>query len=228
MESSTNIIAFNGLPGCGKTTLCNKLIEQYPDTIIDVDSVYQSYRQQKLSKRLLEIPFKVVVKLCWLIIISPKLYKKDWNIYIGCFVHVLAYNHFKQTKYKVLLSDNGTVQDIVSLFYKKESKFSNRHIKIFSSIINSYDNLHQVYCDIPVSLSLERIRTRNRHKGRLDLISDDNKLREDLATQHDFFIKMNEILANLKNDFQVINMNSEIEEIVSLIKNKYSFLQSNV
>ena len=224
MEPSSVIIDFYGLPGCGKTTLCKELIRQSPETIIDVESIWLSYWKQSWLKRLSEIPLSKIVKLLVLFLKSPKLSKKERNIYWGFIIHILSYNHFKRTNYRVLVSDNGLVQDIVSLFYKKESRFSEKHVKAFSNLIMKYDNLYQVYCDIPVRLSLERIRTRNRNKGRLDLIEDNDSLENALAVQSDFFLKMNKLLNSINLDFRTVNMNNGVETIVEQVKSILPFL----
>lgn len=220
MESSPKIIELYGLPGCGKTTLCNRLHEKYPKTTIDVELIWDG---QKLYRKILEIPFWILVKLCWLFIISPKLPRKEWNIYIGFLVHLGAYSYIKKTKYKYLLSDNGLVQDMVSLFYKKESSFSKKHLKAFYNIAKEYDNSFQIFCDIPVNMSLERIRKRNRNKGRLDLISNDKMLAESLTTQSDFFNKMNEVLQCMGVKYLVLNMNDSVDNLADKVTSEMSF-----
>lgn len=225
METPPVIIDFYGLPGCGKTTLCKTLINQYPDKVIDVDAVWVSYWTQNWFKRISEIPIFVVFKLFFLFLRSPKLSKEERNIYRGFFVHIISYSHFKRMNYKVLLSDNGLIQDLVSLFYKKESIFSKKHARTFSSLIKGYTNLNQVFCDIPVALSLERIRTRNRNKGRLDLIRDNKNLENALTVQSEFFQKMNVMLKSIGIDFYKIDMNSGAENVVEQVKILFPFLQ---
>ena len=223
MGSSPKIIELYGLPGCGKTTLCEKLINYFPQKIIDVESIWLNFREQSVIRQISAIPFKTLTKLLFLFLLSPKLSKKELNIYIGFFVHIMAYSYVRKTKYEYLISDNGLIQDVVSLFYKKESKFSRKHVTVICSLLKDFDNSTQIYCDIPVTLSLERIRKRNRNKGRLDLISENKKLLGALTIQSDFFRKVNDMLRFHKVDYCVLNMNADMLNVVSQVVNIFHF-----
>ena len=193
MESHTKIVELFGLPGCGKTTLTDFLIDQ--DQTIGITSyvrlqfLWQQYCSLPYAKKLSSLPF-VAWFYCVLFIISvPRIPLKKWRLYRSFFYLSILYSAKRKLRTsEYILVDHGLVQSAQSVIYGHADTLSQRSWTLLLKILRSLKVDALVYCKIPIDMSLKRIRMRNRkNDGRLDMIEDDSQLRSILSMQELFF-----------------------------------------
>ncbi len=119
-----------------------------------------------------------------------------------------------------MLIDHGILQSVVSLFYRKETKYFESSLGIVRCLLNTVGIDYPLYCDISVPVSMERMFKRNRQdSGRLDAIRNEETLKDELLLQHRQFVMLCE-----SNATRLINM---VENLCDIYQNVYKIIEEN-
>lgn len=196
MEQTAAIVEFYGLPGCGKSTLCQLIKERSKNRRITyLYEVYDFYRSKNIIYQILHFPYGVFINVLFLFLISPKLSFSEVNVYKSFLRHVIAYGYLKFcNNYDFVIADHGIIQSVVSLYYRYEQFFNKKTEMILCKILDKLPVDYLIWCEISVDSSVKRIRTRNRNFGRFDIIKDDFILKKALNKENELFIVVNNIL----------------------------------
>ena len=164
------ILEFYGLPGAGKTSVCNILLGRYKATSKMVDLV-SLYKNESLFFKLTHLPIFSFFRFFWFLVFVPKKCKNEISVYKEFFFFILLYHYFKyQKRYDYLIVDHGFAQQLGSMLHNMDFDISDNNLKRFSSFVKSIDFLSLVYCQLPEQLALERMRKRGRNSGRIDAV----------------------------------------------------------
>lgn len=216
------IIELYGLPGCGKTTLRDFLVQE-PNGNVSyslMTELSQQYRKLSLYRKFKFIPICIWFCLLRFFLSMPLLSPKEWVFYKVLFKLSLIYNY---SKYAVgldyIVIDHGIIQAVVSLMNGKIDHLSETQMKHFQQIIRKLPFIYFVYCSLPVEESLVRIRIRKRNHGRLDVIQNDNNLREMIAKEYVIFRSFFQGLDSINNIIsQCIDSSKSPEETFFALK----------
>lgn len=231
------IVELNGLPGCGKTTVKNLLINSIntPKKSIGV-SEYSAECSGKIKrifvklKRFLSIinplHFKFSKKCIRLYFKSsantefmPKSFYEDL---IAVSYIIYLYGEYKKNKDKILVVDEGIIQVISSATTIKDMNKTYADDVIYDFLALGKEYLF-INCECSVSQSLERIKHRNRSSAAIDtlkgkyLINYLNKYNESLNKVRQKVIKNKKdsfkLQAELSIDDQIKKVTERIEQI---------------
>jgi len=184
---SSQIIEFEGIAGCGKSTLCSNFAK-----ILKSKGISFVYSQE-IAKYMHDHPLSYIrafrirnVASVIRLMFSTGTFK-SYKYHIAIFKLLSLYDYYSRTSNEnVLLCDHSIIQSTVQIWGY------NRHTKVDESIrhalskffTHTYSTVN-VYCTISPKTAGERIRKRNRTYGRLDLIKNDNELVEYLKNNVD-------------------------------------------
>ena len=221
MEEHTKIIELYGLPGCGKTTLKRNLIEKNPTCFCGMDDVTSRYKSSSFFTKCRCLPVSSIWALLKLFVVFPVLKITDWNIYKGFFSLLVVYNYCKVVKVSdYVIIDHGLVQSCVSLLYSVhlDNKQIYQYQQRFTSFLKSVGVDLFSYCSIPILISLNRVRTRNRmNSGRLDAIYDDDELIKALSREGCFFDRFYTLLQSTSQLGLKIDMTKSVDKSSELL-----------
>lgn len=190
MESTCEIIELYGLPGCGKTTLCEAFKRKFSEgEVADINDIFQKIRTLSRSRRLLLIPLSVVIPLLCLWFTCPILSYRQRGIYRAFLKRIAVISYIKKTnQYRYAILDHGIVQCAHSLYLGREQYFTKKAEKKFLSVLKCFSPIKYVYCSVPVDTAIERITIRKAlNHGRLDSIDNLDTLKRILQEQEIFF-----------------------------------------
>jgi len=190
-------IEFNGLPGCGKTTISGELYNLMGAH--GMPPVYYNDVREKFPegiwKRILHIIFKLrlreIADLYKISLCFDKIsFKERWIRIL--YVEQIAYNYRKfQADTRICIADQGLIQGIISIGYihdfrslASKSDFVHR---TFEFLRPYYDEILFVSTQIDVKDSYTRLRGRKNNFGRFDKVSDDDLLQLNLKKQEEIF-----------------------------------------
>lgn len=220
METHTQIIEFFGLPACGKSTLCDALLreEDRKITFCRMTAISSEYRKISPMQKIRIFPYRASFELSKLIIKSG-VSMKNLPIYKGFFLILIIYAYCKHTKhFDYMLVDHGVMQTIVSLFYESDNDKFESSLDVVSHLLNIICIDVPIYCDIPINEAMHRMRKRNRtDSGRLDAITDDNKLEQAMYGQARQFQKLSYLV-----DGHRVDMSLCVEQCNSTVLNMLS------
>ena len=214
MATHTQIIEFFGLPACGKSTLCNAVIEStisVSTNFCRMNEISSEYRKANIIQKIRCFPYRASLLLLLLIIKScPS--RKNVRIYKSFLSILMIYAFCKHTKkYDYMLIDHGVFQSVVSLFYVSSTSKFNSSVDIVNQLVTTIGIEYPIHCYISVEESIRRMRKRNRvDSGRLDVIGDKKKLETIMIVQSQQFERLSDI-----RHIQKINMEKTIEHNVS-------------
>lgn len=210
------IIEFNGLPGCGKTTLCDEIIRQSPEKKISyINSVSYEIKKIPFFLRVVNFPYKACLMVLCMYFTTPLLPIREIRIYKNTLMFVIKYRFAQlMNQYDFLLEDHGLIQCIVSFFYRREKLFKPFHSRLIKRLYMEIGPSTIFFCDISVQTALKRMNIRNRNAGRIDRIKDDSEKLSALNNQKFFFAEIINKL-DLSGDAELIclNMENSIESI---------------
>jgi len=227
------IIELLGTPGCGKTSITNKVIEQLKERNIKAAGHKDAlkFRLSPRSRSKFPIPlimreyqhyylFIAVILFCMNYILKGARVKYIRNLLILCHRMVIL----KKVKhYDVLLLDEGICQHLSGISHNKYLKKNYFFNKVAKAVKRAFPELVIIKCEISTDENLRRIRSRNRKDSRYDSITDDSKLLTALKIKKENLeqiserIAMHPITIDMGNDIEV-NQEKIISLVVSQIK----------
>lgn len=195
MGKAKQILEFYGLPGAGKSTICDGILNTEGISAAKVSDVMKHYHNESLFFKVIHFPVMIMLRLfLFLILASKKGNGKD--AYIEFFYLSLSYDYFNyQNKYKYMIVDHGLIQQLGSFLHNSEFQTSALSLKLFRSFLSGIELLTIVDCRISETDALVRIKKRGRISGRIDavieqtdealnLLKKENKLFEDVVSPH--------------------------------------------
>jgi len=220
-------LEFNGIPGSGKTTLSNSVIENQSG----MDFVVESYQQviEKPTRKNLKqlVKYLIHVKLSsfrmgclgmMYLLTNRKFNRKNWLRIVAI---IILYDFYQKKSIEqseeVILVDQGIVQQIVSISYETELLSDWFVRKMITRIKKKELNLYIVNVDLDVTESFDRL---NRRVGNISRIQKMNREQgiETLKTQQNNFNIIREIITKTGIASIDINTHERIEENVRLLK----------
>jgi len=230
MESNSGepiIIEFNGLPGCGKSTISKQLKKELEDLGHDVYLTYKrKYTPHNIYWILLNPKYW---KIVFFTIRYSRLFIKRRPlirlVQIAGFIR--KYNHFISDNQKgIMIIDQGIIQSIISLAHEDkliESTRLTRLIKV--SGINTMP-LHLINCHINPDVAESRMVNRPYNGARIGRLSKEERSKAiEIQKQNLSFIR-NQIRTSFPNVSQIdINTECSVETNVNEITNQIKLLQ---
>lgn len=208
MAKHTKIIEFFGLPACGKSTLQQELCNDRP--------------------RLFEKPFKpkglkerILFTLCF----SPRLLflalkVASFSNYplkttLRC-VRSLIYIKYsaKRSNRAYIAVDHGIIQTTVSFENGSNLHLDEKKLNVMNKLIKETQRMMDisfVYCNVDISIALDRIKKRNRNEGRIDMLKEEQRESAYRSEKERFDFFYNH-LKNSDNDCYEIEMNSSTQD----------------
>lgn len=162
------IVEFNGLPGCGKSTIVNSVSEGLSKQGY---KTFTKFNCSFFSKS--GIIFLLSV-WCYILIVQVKhfccQFSKDKNRsrFVDILIrHCLAYSTFLKRGQGIYLVDQGIIQDFLSIAHIEEIKAAFELSKIES--ILKYQGVSIIRVDVfcPIDVVIERINSRDKQTSRL-------------------------------------------------------------
>lgn len=214
MASYTQIVDLFGIPACGKSTLVDTLDDANKN--IKYIRLTKSYKKCSAYKKVGSIPFRSIY-IAWKM--TTLVEGKNINYYqqrfvsmvktLICLKYAVKYSTFER-----VYVDHGVMQGIISLIGGHSIRSIGRFEGYATQLLLSCNNIHFVYCSVDIDTAIERMRNRGEHTGRLNSISDLNKLKEEYILEEKRF----QWLAGLTDSVQILDTSSSIDNSVKYLK----------
>jgi deoxyadenosine/deoxycytidine kinase len=222
MAEHTQIIDLYGIPACGKTTLA-RYMASHPADGLRVATMEDCSIAALNDKWHLFL--SVSLKNVWASIrlrLSAPFDKKRSVIPFKSILLLNAYKNYirKYTDYNIVVTDHGDIQSFVSL-ERGDNLHENQKFKeaccnyLDASLSSAY-----VYCQIDAETALRRINGRNRDKGRIDSLSDQNLQLQELERERERFDFWTTVLKERK----AVLFELDMKEASSMIADKLFLL----
>ena len=218
MERAPKIIELYGLPGAGKTTICNFFREQSGLQVGKVHLVMDLYKKEALSFKIIHFPLFQCIKLTFFLLITKHKRGSFVAVYKLFYYLLIAYNYCQyQKEYEYIVVDHGMVQQLGSMLHNSEYKITQKALDRYSKLLISIRNVYYVYCYISKETALNRMRVRGRNLGRIDAVMDNALMAYDLMEKEtNLFEKLSSALENSAVGM-VADMESSKEELLNFI-----------
>ncbi|OFV72446.1 hypothetical protein ACWI_00490 [Acetobacterium wieringae] len=221
-------LEFNGIPGSGKTTLSNNVIENLKAIDYPVES-YQRFIQKPTRKDL-----KQLVK--YLIHLKPSSFRMGYlgmmylltNRKINCenwlrvvSIIILDDLYLKKSienRAEVILVDQGIIQQLVSIMYETELVTDRFAKKIIAHLKKRVPNLYIINVALDVTDSFDRLNQRVGNISRIQQLNRKNGIRTLKIQQKNFDI-IRSVIRETGMASMDINTHAGVEENVLLLKN---------
>lgn len=222
MSEHTQIIDLYGIPACGKTTLA-RYMASHPADGLRVATMEDCSIAALNDKWHLFL--SVSLKNVWASIrlrLSAPFDKKRSVIPFKSILLLNAYKNYirKYTDYNIVVTDHGDIQSFVSL-ERGDNLHENQKFKeacchyLDASLSSVY-----VYCQIDTVTALNRMNNRNRDKGRIDSLSDQNLQLQELERERERFDFWTTVLKERK----AVLFELDMKEASSMIADKLFLL----
>ncbi|RJE48974.1 MULTISPECIES: hypothetical protein [unclassified Dehalobacter] len=211
--AETKIIEFNGLAGCGKTTLARELKEELIRRgyrVILFGEAYHIFKEHPFKNiiRCFEWPLFLQYIRFFLVIGRKK--ENTLFIYWAALRISLIYRWCLKTgEYNFILCDHGLIQNIISLLGFDQLKHCERFNRCFTSILKAESKIYIVNCNVPIELSSKRIHIRKKNTGRLDVISNDLDLKKLLRITEINFIAVRNKVKTIQKEWPIIDLETD-------------------
>lgn len=218
MGTRPKIIEFYGLPGCGKTTLCNALKEIYESKGFKVGTLPDATNQfssvglfHLLSLRDCFFLFKFYRSF-----INNNVYK---SLVLSPIRRLLIYRYAKRKEdYDFLFIDHGAVQSVVRVLYEVENPLEFLKTPIVSDYYSMIPADMYINCRISSDEAFSRVRIRNRkNSGTFDQYPDE-QLKQVLKGHITIFNNTEAILKNLDKKIYTIDCSVELDKCLSQVE----------
>lgn len=211
MAKYTKIIEFYGLPGCGKTTLCNILKESYIKKGYKVGVLTDATKQCSFLRIILVLRLSYLTKFFGIFLNYVK-NNIPFNYALSPYKRLLIYQCVKSfSDYDYVFIEHGVIQSMVSALYGYNSPIIILNNPTYGKYLSLIPVDKYIYCKISSEKAYERIRIRDRKSsGRFDQMPDDS-LKELLITQSSQFDEFNLILKEFGKDVQSIDSGNRLD-----------------
>lgn len=213
MAANIKIIEFYGLPGCGKTTLRNQLIQSPLKRFGTINEVMTQYKKESLIYRITHLPLKQWWQLTLFILSLSNIRSNRKSFYVVLYYKTLAYSYCREKSiFDYVVVDHGLVQQVGSILHNMNYDLSEKSLGKLSRFLYLMKETKTIYCQIPSELSLSRIKKRNRDSGRIDaMMYDREKALYYLEKEKSFFERISKTTKDI-ND--VLDMTRAPEELM--------------
>lgn len=218
MSAHTQIIDLYGIPACGKTTLA-EYMASHPTNGLRVATMQDCMRDAFNNKW--KLVKSMSLKIFWVSIrlkLSAPLDKKRRVIRFKGILLMGVFKNYvrKYTDYDIVVADHGDIQQFVSLErgdnLHESEKFSKASLcYLDASLTNAY-----VYCQIDAETALQRMNSRGRDKGRMDIMSDQNLKLQELEKESKRF----DFWTTVLNEREVTLFKLDMKEAIPVIAEK--------
>jgi hypothetical protein len=220
------IYEFNGLPGSGKSTLCDALHAKLLEKKIKLGHRNDLYRDIYLPKRnrvLIEALFGYqniginlrIVLMAFRYGISKSRLKWAWGLIL---LNHLIQKAIETRLYDILILDEGIVQYLTSIPHDKP--FVNRasERKLLNLLSDRFrDHLFTINCNITESVNIARLKSRGNPLSRFDRL-DEEDLREKLRVKKK---NLSYVIENICfTDLIELNMDHDVTQNLELLIGK--------
>lgn len=220
------VIEFIGLPGSGKSTLCDLLEEELKQEGYRVLNFHVVFSHEELIQK---VKIKINNGLAKQSRINKEFEKEvralnlSDQIDIEEWIHIIKimnYRIHKEAKrYDFILMDEGPLQAITALFHGKDIDDKKDISNLISSLSSEYlKNIEVIQLDLGMDTVCERLRNRNRDED--DFVDKDDTVMKSLLRQKDRNIR----LVSDASDFNVNHISGDGETSDCMIKNILKFI----
>lgn len=190
MNKHPRIIELYGLPGCGKTTLRDSVIQMSVEdkSFVLMSELSRQFKRLPFFTKLRYIPWRQLWCILSFFACMPKLRISEFVYYKVFFSFAIVYSFSKFARgTSFVVIDHGFAQAVVSLMNGHAGSLSEKQKERLSRIICHFKDSYFLYCHLSTETSLQRMRLRDRGNGRLDVMTNDDELRTKLLEQKEIF-----------------------------------------
>lgn len=209
------ILELNGLPGCGKTTIINEIIDNFRKADMNVKSLDEviKYKQKEIETKITQLicSFFTMKNLKFNFYIIILMFKIGLSLdRVRFSMRLIKLNYQigrikKSEKVDLMILDEGYIQFITSIPHNKQFNDGKTLRNICQFIENEHPDLRLVNCKISTEIAINRAQNRSSSSSRFDKL-DTNKLSKLMI------IKQNN-LERIQNQFsEEIQTNIRLEE----------------
>ena len=215
MAAHTLIIGLYGIPACGKSTLA-KYLAEHPAGGLKVATMKDCKRLAHRHKWQFAMSF--TPRGVWAAVRLRRSAPRDKirrDLPFGELLHKEAFNRFvkKYTDYDVVVLDHSDIQTFVSYEGGENLHESETFRKAcLHYLVVSHCSAY-VYCRISAKESLQRMNSRGRDLGRIDLIKDQNIKLQELESETGRFDYWTTVLKERQAKLFEIDMNDTVPVI---------------
>ena len=175
MEQYPRVIEFYGLPGVGKSTVCDRLIGN-DKRYVKIKDVMVQYNNEHFIFKITHLPIKRWLKFTSFLLSLSGRNKNSIDEYLTFYYQVLAYSYCCTKMQGVtLVMDHGLVQQLGSILHNMDFAISYNSLHKFSKFLHSMRPLHIIYSRLSEEDALKRMRERKRDSGRIDAVMNDTE-----------------------------------------------------
>ena len=219
-----------GLPGCGKTTICNQVYKSLKNEHIKIANLNDIcyWTNSKIKKLIALISCITNIKLWTLfnkIYQITKLYEKKVFHYRYFWTNILIVNQIykikKCKKYQIILLDEGIAQLLTSIAHNQQLVIS-ESLKIYLNKLNMYGIMPKlVSCELPIEESIKRIRLRGeKYAKRFSKIETDDELGQILLMKSSNIEFVSNLIKTELNLSTSKDVDVNVKKIINYIKQK--------
>lgn len=221
MRTMPVVIEFEGVAGCGKTTLCSVLkecLEKKGYRVVHLNekplsSYFPGFSRKHLFRYFQLFSLKSLLNSVRLLF-GLKLFG-EYKKFIQLYEIEAVYRHFikRGSGKRVLVCDQSIIQTIVAFWgYEKEKVFSTREYRALSKYFSCTIDTDGFFCDLGINENICRIHKRARNHGRLDLVSDDKRLGEMISNNYNNLLHIIDLKKKTNKEYY-LSMNKSPEEL---------------
>lgn len=213
MGQSARIIEFNGLAGCGKTTLARALKEELTKSgfrVVLFGEAYHIFKEHLVQNIIKCFRWRLFFQYIMLFSIIGRKKENTVHIYWVALTISIVYRWcLIDKKFDYILCDHGLIQNYVSLLGFEAIEDHDRFHRCLTSILKAESNVYLVNCNVPIELSCQRIRIRKKTIGRLDVIRDDLILEKLLRRTESHFFVIRHIVRTVPKEWTMIDLETD-------------------
>lgn len=214
MGAHTKIIDLFGTPACGKSTLARYLKVQSNLNIGEKSDVSKECCGFFHFMLIWSISIREVINCIKYHFAIPPQNRRKGSL-LWKFIKDYSYYSYiqKYSSFDVVILDNGIIQSIISHQNGADLLNNTKYMQSVMNLLFSHDSISYWWCDVDPKVSFERMRKRNRTKGRIEMKASDKEKQQELIHEHSLCEKFYYLLLSNHADARIINCEKSIEDI---------------